>query len=122
MRPAAWLNRVGLSQVSNDCRITFFSRADKIWSQGLSAVAGEVANAIVQSLPFPPVRAGRINCSFQATARQREKLFRFPFIYRRLVTCPQLMCPSGIRPWGVLTKSRSADSLKLQIKFLERVR
>jgi hypothetical protein len=37
---------VGLSHVSNDWRITFFSRAARIWSQGLSAAAEEIANAI----------------------------------------------------------------------------
>jgi hypothetical protein len=37
---------VGLSQVSKDWRMTFFSSAARIWSQGLITVAGEVANAI----------------------------------------------------------------------------
>src|SRR5580693_19113 len=98
MRPAAWLNRVGLSQVSNDCRTTFFSRADKIWSQGLSAVAGDVANAIEQSLLLPPACAARSNCGFKATVQHREKLPCFPFIYWRPVTCPQLMCPTRFDP------------------------
>jgi hypothetical protein len=39
-----------LSQVSKDWRITFFSRAARIWSQGLRAELGEVANDIVQIL------------------------------------------------------------------------
>jgi hypothetical protein len=38
---------VGLSQVSKDWRITFISNAARIWSQGLRAVVGETANAIV---------------------------------------------------------------------------
>src|SRR5580658_1834187 len=46
VRPAAWLNRVGLSHVSNDWRMTFFSSAERIWIQGLSAVVVEIANAI----------------------------------------------------------------------------
>jgi hypothetical protein len=50
VRPVAWLKRVGLSQVSKDCLITFFSKAARIWSQGLRAELGEVANAIVQIL------------------------------------------------------------------------
>jgi hypothetical protein len=33
--------------------MTFFSSAARIWSQGFSAVAGEVANAIVLSLLLP---------------------------------------------------------------------
>jgi hypothetical protein len=41
---------VGLSQVSKDCRITFFSKAARIWSHGLSAETGEIANAIEQIL------------------------------------------------------------------------
>jgi hypothetical protein len=41
---------VGLSQVSNDWRITFFSKAERIWSQGLRTELGEVANDIVRIL------------------------------------------------------------------------
>jgi hypothetical protein len=41
---------VGLSHVSKDWRITFFSNAARIWSQGLRTEVGEVANAIVQIL------------------------------------------------------------------------
>src|ERR1035437_2218163 len=50
VRPWAWLNRVGLSQVSNDWRMTFISSAERIWIQGLSTVAGETANDIAASL------------------------------------------------------------------------
>jgi hypothetical protein len=39
-----------LSQVSNDCRITFFSKAERICSHGLRAEAGEIANAIERIL------------------------------------------------------------------------
>jgi hypothetical protein len=38
---------VGFSQVSKDWRFTFISSAASIWSQGLGAVAGEIAYAIV---------------------------------------------------------------------------
>src|ERR1035441_1460799 len=77
-RPDAWLNRVGLSHVSNDCRMTFFSSAARIWSQGLSAEVGVVANAIVQSLPIPPgVAPGGSFAEFQATASSRRNANRF---------------------------------------------
>src|ERR1700739_987527 len=46
MRPLAWLKRVGFNHVSKDWRMTFFSRAARICSQGLRAEAGEIANAI----------------------------------------------------------------------------
>src|SRR5580658_635602 len=102
MRPAEWLNRVGLSQVSNDCRITFFSSADRIWSQGLGAEAGEVAIAIVQSLPHRPACAGRFVMLLTGNSHPLRKAIRFPRTYRRLVTCPKLMCPFGIGPRGDL--------------------
>src|ERR1700677_4918258 len=35
IRPVMWLKRVGLSQVSKDCRLTFFSSAPNIRAQGL---------------------------------------------------------------------------------------
>ncbi len=50
MRPLAWLKRVGFNHVSKDWRITFFSRAARICSQGLRAEAGEIANAIERIL------------------------------------------------------------------------
>src|SRR5580698_9902467 len=40
IRPVMWLKRVGLSQVSNDWRLTFFSSAPSIRTQGLSTAAG----------------------------------------------------------------------------------
>jgi hypothetical protein len=46
---------VGFSQVSKDWRFTFISRAERIWIQGLGAVAGEIAYAIVPILAEPPV-------------------------------------------------------------------
>jgi hypothetical protein len=49
-----WLYLVGFSQVSKDWRFTFISRAERIWIQGLGAVAGEIAYAIV------PILAGRL--------------------------------------------------------------
>jgi hypothetical protein len=48
-----WLNRVGLSHVSKDWRITFFSSDERICSQGLRTVVGVVANDIEKSLPAP---------------------------------------------------------------------
>jgi hypothetical protein len=51
-----------LSQVSKDWRITFFSRAARIWSQGLRAELGEVANDIVQILAC--IAYGRIALVF----------------------------------------------------------
>jgi hypothetical protein len=70
---------VGLNHDSKDWRITFFSKAERIWSQGLRAVAGDVANAIVQilacaicSLPagfIPPVLARK---------SRRRKAVSFP--------------------------------------------
>jgi len=47
---------VGLSQVSKDWRITFFSNAARIWSQGLRAELGEVAKAIEHFLEFRRLR------------------------------------------------------------------
>jgi len=46
----------GLSQVSKDWRITFFSNAARIWSQGLRAELGEVAKAIEHFLEFRRLR------------------------------------------------------------------
>src|ERR1700759_319304 len=40
MRPFTWLKRVGFSQVSKDCRLTFFSSAPRICTQGLGAAGG----------------------------------------------------------------------------------
>src|SRR5262249_46366416 len=45
--PLTWLKRVGLSQVSNEWRLIFFSSALRIWAQGfgeLIAVAVEVTD------------------------------------------------------------------------------
>src|ERR1700744_1353378 len=42
IRPVMWLNRVGFSQVSKDCRLTFFSSAPSIRAHGLGT-AGAVA-------------------------------------------------------------------------------
>src|ERR1700735_2308218 len=49
-RSFAWLKRVGLSHVSNDWRLTFFSRAPRIRTQGLSTAAGVATNDITGSL------------------------------------------------------------------------
>src|ERR1700756_808076 len=40
MRSFVWLKRVGLSQVSKDWRLTFFSSAPRMRTQGLSTAAG----------------------------------------------------------------------------------
>src|ERR1700722_17595020 len=44
-----WLNRVGFNQVSNDCRLIFFSRAPRIFTHGLS----EVGVAGTKDIVFP---------------------------------------------------------------------
>src|SRR5271155_1033943 len=49
IRPVTWLKRVGLSQVSKDCRLTFFSRAPSIRAQGLGT-AGTVATKDIRFL------------------------------------------------------------------------
>src|ERR1700760_3285554 len=49
MRPFTWLKRVGFSQVSNDCRLTFFSSAPRICTQGLGTV-GAVATKDIRFL------------------------------------------------------------------------
>src|ERR1035437_4134356 len=68
-----WLYLVGLSQVSKDWRFTFISRAERIWIQGLGAVAGEIAYAIVPILAWCLFFAGLFIFRACATASSGHK-------------------------------------------------
>src|SRR5258706_6522686 len=49
--PLEWLKRVGLSQVSKECRLIFVSKAPRILSQGLGAAAAVVESDMVLTNP-----------------------------------------------------------------------
>src|SRR3954453_12490364 len=48
--PSAWLKRAGLSQVSKECRLIFFSSAERIRTQGLAVAVAVDERDIVPSL------------------------------------------------------------------------
>jgi hypothetical protein len=76
--------------------MTFFSSAARIWSQGLSAEVGVVANAIVQSLPIPPgIAPGGSFAEFQATAFFRRIAINLACAFRRPAACLLLVRLEG---------------------------
>src|SRR5277367_2318840 len=52
--PLVWLKRVGFRHASKEWRVTFFSRAPRILTQGLGATAGVGANDITIPCSGPP--------------------------------------------------------------------
>ena len=87
-----WLKRVGLSQVSKDCRLIFFSSAPSMRTQGLSTAAGVATKDIrflaeaadgrirsqIRNAKVTPVRIGRArrHCGLAGKGASDGKLLR----------------------------------------------
>src|ERR1700721_912446 len=102
--PVTWLKRVGVSQVSKDCRLTFFSRAPSIRAQGLGT-AGAVAT---KDIGFLVQR--RLPDNF----RQRQKNRPAPVQNRACRGAPVLANYFGVNPVAKVSRSQDQASVDVQ--------
>src|SRR5215467_4383901 len=59
MEPLVWLNRVGFSHVSYECRLIFFSRAPRMRSHGLVGAVAVDVNDMRELISIEPAEARR---------------------------------------------------------------
>jgi hypothetical protein len=102
--------------------MTFFSSAARIWSQGLSAEVGVVANAIVQSLPIPPAlrRAVRL-LNFRQRLLPRAMQIALRLLSGGHQPVYYWSAPKDLTP-GLSSKVRTAERSRFDAKFQERSR
>src|ERR1700733_14395637 len=89
IRPVMWLKRVGLSQVSKDCRLTFFSSAPNIRAQGLGTAGGGGTKKKHFLLSTPTAR-------YLLQSAKEQNSHRYQLCVLLLLLC--LGTPGGYKP------------------------